>query len=256
MTLLLIIGDHNMKLSQKILRPLIIILFLAFVWQATIFLFHIPNYFLPSLFEVIKTLFNQYHIILLATKTTLLEAFLGFALAFFFATISALVFFRYRALGFLFWPILLISQALPTLAIAPLLVLWLGYGLSSKIALVAIMLFFPIASAFLDGLKNSPNAWIEMANLMTKNSWRILWHIRVPAALPHLASGVRIAAAGAMMGAVIGEWIGANQGLGFLLLEANSRFQTDMVFAVIVVLIILSLAIYWGLDYCLMKLTF
>jgi putative hydroxymethylpyrimidine transport system permease protein len=194
--------------------------------------------------EVLLSMKQQKMLLLFSAGVTLLEALLGFFLALIFGCLAALTFFHYRALGTLFWPILLISQALPTLAIAPLLILWLGYGMVSKIVLVVIFLFFPITSAFLDGLKRTNPLWLQLAHLMTQNKLAILWHVRIPAALPALASGIRIASAGAVMAAVIGEWVGASQGLGFLLLEANARFQTALVFAAIVVLVALSLAFF------------
>lgn len=229
---------------MKYIRWFATLFFILLFWQLLVYLTHIPNYFLPSPFEVVQSIWRNKSILFHAALVTCLEAFLGFVLALFSGCLSALVLYRYTVLGLLFWPILLMSQALPTLAIAPLLVLWLGYGMTSKIVLVAMMLFFPIASAFLDGLKQTPLPWLTMARLMTDRSSAILWHIQVPAALPHLASGVRIAAAGALMGAVIGEWVGASQGLGFLLLEANARFETALVFADIVVLVVLSLLFF------------
>ncbi len=245
---------NPLKLLKSCSRVFLLLIFLSLLWQSVIWLGDVPKYFLPSPLTVVELLFKRADLLLYAAEVTLLEAFLGSVVAFFFATTSALLFFRYRALGFLFWPVLLISQALPTLAIAPLLVLWLGYGVTSKIILVAIMLFFPMASAFLDGLKSTNPQWLEVAHLMTDRSWAILWRIQIPAALPYLASGLRIAAAGALMGAVIGEWIGATQGLGFLLLEANGRFETDLVFAVILVLIILSLLFYWIVNWAVGRL--
>lgn len=239
------------KALAKILLTLI---FLLVLWQALIWLSQAPDYFLPRPWQVMKIFIAQPAVLFTAAMTTLLEALLGFLLALISGCFAALVLFHFRPMHLLFWPVLLISQAVPTLAIAPLLVLWLGYGLSSKIVLVAIMLFFPITSAFLDGLRQTNPIWLSLANLMTQNRLAILWHIQVPAALPHLASGVRIAAAGALIGAVVGEWVGANQGLGFLLLEANARFQTALMFAAIISLIILSLLFFKTIELLLKKL--
>lgn len=152
-----------------------------------------------------------------------------------------------------FFPILLISQALPTFAIAPLLVIWLGYGMSSKIAVTMIMLFFPVASNFYDGLRSTPKHFLEMAQLMGANRWRLLWLIQIPSALPALASGLRVAATIAPIGAVIGEWVGASQGLGFLLLNANARMQIDLMFAVLVVITLLTIALYYFVDFILKR---
>ena len=142
-------------------------------------------------------------------------------------------------------PILLISQVIPTFAIAPLLVIWLGYGMSSKIATTAIMLFFPITSAFFDGLRHTHPDLVDLARTMNAKKWRFFWHIRIPAALPYFASGLRIAVIAAPISAVIGEWVGASHGLGFLMLNANARMQIDLMFAALATLTLFSLLLYY-----------
>lgn len=237
---------------RRLLHLLIVVLFCVLLWQGIIIIAHLPDYFLPTPWQVIQVFAVQKSVLLLAAKTTLIEALLGFMLALLTGCFTAIILYCFLSMYRLFWPVLLISQALPTLAIAPLLVLWLGYGLSSKIILVTLMLFFPITSAFLDGLNRINPIWLDNARLMTQRRGAILWHIELPAALPHLASGIRIAAAGALIAAVIGEWVGASQGLGFLLLEMNARFQTAAVFAVISAIVVLSLGFY-GLVCALLK---
>jgi putative hydroxymethylpyrimidine transport system permease protein len=154
----------------------------------------------------------------------------------------------YRPVKNWFFPILIISQALPTFAIAPLLVIWLGYGMASKIITTMIMLFFPITSAFYDGLRRTELGWLDLAKTMRAKKWRVFLYIRIPAALPALASGLRVAAAIAPIGAVVGEWIGASHGLGYLMLNANARMQIDLMFAALFTIIIFSLALYFIID--------
>jgi putative hydroxymethylpyrimidine transport system permease protein len=145
-------------------------------------------------------------------------------------------------------PVFIISQAMPTFAMAPLLVIWLGYGFKTKIVATILMLFFPITSAFYDGLRQTNQDWLDLAQIMQASPWRVLWYIRLPAALPKLASGMRIAAAAAPMGAIISEWVGASCGLGYLMLNANAHMQIDLVFAILFVIIFLSLALYFAID--------
>ena len=128
-------------------------------------------------------------------------------------------------------PLLVVSQALPVFALAPLLVLWLGYGMASKVAMAVLIIFFPVTAAFLDGLRRTEPGWLELARTMDARPLAILAQIRVPAALPALASGLRVAAAVAPIGAVIGEWVGSSAGLGYLMLHANARMQVDLMFA-------------------------
>ncbi|MBX6375755.1 MAG: ABC transporter permease subunit, partial [Acetobacteraceae bacterium] len=133
-------------------------------------------------------------------------------------------------------------------AIAPLLTLWMGFGMASKIAMATIIIFFPVASAFYDGLRRTEPGWLDLATTMGASRRTALLRIRLPAALPALASGLRVAAAFAPIGAVVGEWVGASAGLGYLMLHANGRSQTDLMFAALFVLAAMALALWFALD--------
>lgn len=239
----------NRKFS--LLNFVIVIFATILLWEIFILITHIPAYFLPTPWQVIKVFGRDYSLLWQAMQITLLETLLGFLLAVFLGAILAINIAYFNSLRMMALPVIILSQALPTFAIAPLLVLWLGYGISSKIAVTTLMLFFPVTSNALDGLQQTPVAWLEMAKLMQGSRWQIMRYVQIPAALPKFASGVRIAAAGAPLGAVIGEWVGASQGLGFLILEANSRLQIDLMFAALFVLVALSLALYYSVDYLL-----
>ena len=160
-------------------------------------------------------------------------------------------------------PILVASQAIPVFALAPLLVLWLGYGMASKIAMATLIIFFPVTAAFLDGLRRTEPGWVDLAKTMTATSGngsgrgrdlRILRYIRLPAALPALASGLRVATAVAPIGAVVGEWVGSSAGLGYLMLHANARMQIDLMFAALFALTAFSLILWYTVDHCLRRL--
>ncbi|MCL5261059.1 MAG: ABC transporter permease, partial [Gammaproteobacteria bacterium] len=185
---------------------------------------------------------------------TVLEASLGFICSFILGSIAAIMLVYFRPARLWFLPVLLVSQALPTFAIAPLFVIWFGYGIASKIATTILMLFFPITSAFYDGLQRTPQGYLDLAKTMNASKLQILKRIQIPAALPSLASGLRMAATFAPMGAVIGEWVGASSGLGFLILNANSRMQIDLMFAALLVLIVLTLGFYFTIDLLLKKI--
>ena len=151
---------------------------------------------------------------------------------------------------------LIASQAIPVFAIAPLLVLWLGYGMGSKIAMSMLILYFPVTANFYDGLRHTQRGWLDLARVMLPEPrrWAVLWHIAIPAALPALASGLRIAAAVAPIGAVLGEWVGSSAGLGYLMLHANSRMQVDLMFAALFVLAALAVGLYFLVDTGLKRL--
>ena len=161
-----------------------------------------------------------------------------------------------RTLSSWLLPVLIVSQAIPVFALAPILMLWFGYGMASKVVMAALIIFFPVTSACYDGLRRTPNEWIELANTMEASKLQMLWQIRLPAAMPSLASGLRVAAATAPIGAVIGEWVGSSRGLGYLMLHANARMQVDTVFAALIVLACLSLFLYFGVDYLLRRLIY
>ena len=143
-------------------------------------------------------------------------------------------------------PIIIISQSIPTFALAPLLVLWFGFGISSKVVMTVIMIFFPVTSSFFDGLNRTPQEYLDLSKTMNTSALRQLLFIRIPAALPAFSSGLKIAAAIAPIGAVIGEWVGASSGLGYLMQNANNRFQTDLMFAALLILSFMTMSL-WGI---------
>ena len=151
-------------------------------------------------------------------------------------------------------PVLVVSQAIPVFALAPVLVLWLGYGLWSKIAMATLIIYFPVAAAFFDGLRRAEPGWIDLARTMNARPLAVLRHIQAPAALPALASGLRVATAVAPIGAVVGEWVGSSAGLGYLMLHANARMQVDTMFAALLVLALFSVALYFSMDAMLRRL--
>ena len=141
-------------------------------------------------------------------------------------------------------PLMVFSQTGPVFALAPLLTLWLGYGIGSKIAMTLLIIYFPVASTFYDGLRNTPPGFLDLAATMNATPRRTLFQVRVPAALPSLASGLKLAAVYAPIGAVIGEWVGASRGLGYLMLLANGRVKIDLMFAALVVLAALTILLH------------
>lgn len=231
-----------------LLRSIITTTICILIWQLIITTFNLPPYILPSPLLVLTSL--EHHILLIFQQAipTIIEATLGFICSFLLGTLGALTLSYFHPIRLWFLPILLISQALPTFAIAPLFVIWFGYGITAKIFTTILMLFFPITSAFYDGLRHTPQEYLDLAQTMNASNWQILWRIRVPAALPALGSGLRVAATFAPMGAIIGEWVGASKGLGFLILNTNAKMQIDLMFATLLILIILTLTFYFTVD--------
>ena len=188
--------------------------------------------------------------------TTLFEIIAGLILGTLLGASSALFMIAFVSLKRWLLPVLVISQAIPVFALAPLLVLWLGYGMGSKIAMAVLIIFFPVTAAFYDGLRSTEPGWLELARVMNANPLAVIRHIRIPAALPAFASGLRVATAVAPIGAVVGEWVGSSKGLGFYMLHANARMQIDVMFAARAVLAIVALSLYLSVDRAMIKLVY
>lgn len=234
-----------LKIVPLFSHRIFILIGFILIWECLIHILQLPNYILPTPFEVLQSLINHASLIALQTLPTLVEILLGLFLGIIFGVSIALCMCLFRTIHAFLLPLLLISQALPIFAIAPLLVLWFGYGITAKIITTTFMLFFPITSNFLDGLKQTPENYLNVAKIMNSSRWQILYQIRIPAGLPNLASGIRLATTMAPLGAIIGEWVGSNQGLGFLLLNANAQMQIDLMFAVLLVIFFIGILLYF-----------
>jgi putative hydroxymethylpyrimidine transport system permease protein len=224
------------------------------VWQAVVWVTGVPHFILPSPPRVAATLVDRAPLIGWHALRTASEIVLGLVIGTVLGCASALLLAQSRPARRWLLPLLVVSQAIPVFALAPVLVLWLGYGLASKIAMTTLVIFFPVASAFYDGLRRTETGWLDLARTMDATRWRTLRYIRLPAALPALGSGLRVAAAVAPIGAVVGEWVGASAGLGFLMLHANARMQTDLMFAALAVLAAVAVALYAAVDALLRRM--
>ena len=219
---------------------LALILTVLALWQGLIWLADMPSFLLPAPAAVAEALWLNRIEIARNAGFTLTEVVLGFTLGSVIgAALAVAMGFSARLTGIL-RPILTFSQTIPVFALAPILTLWLGFGMAPKIAMTVLIVFFPVAAAFLDGLGRTPQAALDLAQVMGASRGRIMRHLRIPAALPHLATGLRLAAVYAPIGAVIGEWVGGARGLGALMIHANGRMKTDLVFAALLVLSVMT----------------
>ncbi|SDI09646.1 ABC transporter permease [Salipiger marinus] len=218
------------------------------LWQGAVTLLAMPPFILPDPLRVAGTLWTSRALLADHAMVTLTEVLAGLALGAGLGWISAVGLALSPGAARLLRPLLVFSQAVPVFALAPILTLWFGYGIGSKIAMTLLIIYFPVTSAFFDALMRPPAGWEAMARVMGGSPARILWHIRIPAALPGFLSGLRLAAVYAPIGAVLGEWVGASRGLGYLMLLANGRAKTDLMFAALLVLAVLTLALHRAVD--------
>jgi putative hydroxymethylpyrimidine transport system permease protein len=237
-------------------RGLLTLAGLLLVWRSVVVLGDPPPYILPDPWAVALSLWHHIGLLFHHAGITALEIVLGMLLGTLMGCGSALALGYSRRARRWLLPVLVASQAIPVFAIAPLLVLWLGYGMGSKIVMSMLVIYFPVTANFYDGLRHTQRGWLDLARVMLPEPrrWAVLRHIAIPAALPALASGLRVAAAVAPIGAVLGEWVGSSAGLGYLMLHANSRMQVDLMFAALFVLAALAVGLYFLVDAGLKRL--
>jgi putative hydroxymethylpyrimidine transport system permease protein len=241
-------ADTSDGVGVRVWRAALVVAGLVLLWEAAIRVLGLPPFLLPSPVAVASVLVERRAFLLTHAAVTLSEILIGLALGTLAGAAAGAMLASSRAARLWLLPLVVASQAIPVFAIAPLLVLWLGYGMPSKIAMATLVIFFPVAVASFDGLSQTPAQWLDSARVMGASRLQLFWRIRLPAALPALASGLRVAAAVAPIGAVIGEWVGAAEGLGFVMLQANARMQTDLMFAALIVLAICAASLFALVD--------
>ena len=239
---------------KRWLPPLAVIVALLCLWELAAQLdliadaLSIRPYLVPAPTEIAEALWNDRELLLDNAWVTLKEIVLGLALAIVAGFGFAVTLHRSDLLKRAFYPLLIASQTIPVIAIAPILVVWLGYGIGPKLVIIALVCFFPITVNTLDGLRSVDPELPRMMRTLDANRGRILWGVEVPSALPFLFSGVKIAAVISVIGAVFGEWSGSNAGLGHLILIAQGQVQTARVFAAIVVLSAIAIALFLAIG--------
>lgn len=219
------------------------------LWQAVCSLGLIPAFLLPSPLAVAKAFITELPLLWENACITLQEAFLGLILGVAAGFLAAVLMDAYDVLYRAFYPILVLTQTVPTVAVAPLLVLWFGYGMTPKIILIVLSTFFPIAVGLLDGFRSVDRDAVGLLRSMGAGKWQIFRHIKFPSALPQFFSGLRIAAAYGVVGAVISEWLGGFGGLGVYMTRVKKAYAFDRMFAVIFLISGISLALMTLVEY-------
>ena len=208
----------------------------------------IPNYMLPSPLDVGNAFVSDFPNLMRHALISLEEAAAGLAIGTLLAFGLAFLMDRFLTLEKAVFPLLVVTQTIPTIAIAPLLVLWMGFGLEPKIVLVVITTFFPIAVGLLDGFKSVDPDAVALLRSMNATRWQIFRHVKFPASLPFFFSGLRISASYAVVGAVISEWLGGFEGLGVYMTRVRKAYAFDKMFAVILLVTAVSLLLMKGVS--------
>tara|TARA_Y200000002_G_scaffold350746_1_gene328270 strand:- start:104 stop:835 length:732 start_codon:yes stop_codon:yes gene_type:complete len=227
--------------------------FALLLWQGIVWLTGVPSFILPSPVRVAQAALDNRVLIAENALVTATEVILGLITGTVLGAFTAVQLANSDRLHRLVMPLLIFTQAVPVFALAPILTLWFGYGIASKVVMAVLIIYFPVTSAFYDGLTRVPADILDMAKIMGGTKRQIMRRIKIPHALPSLGTGLKLAAVYAPIGAVIGEWVGASKGLGYLMLLANGRAKTDLMFAslftLVVMTLLLSLAVTKASDH-------
>jgi len=223
------------------ISPYIAVLGILIIWQILSLLELLPRYMLPSPTDVVRAFILDFPLLMHHSKVTLLEAFLGLGIGVALGFIVAVLMDRFKPVYRAIYPILVITQTIPTVAIAPLLVLWLGYGIAPKVTLIVIVTFFPITIGLLDGFASADPDTIKLLMSMNASKGQIFRHIKLPSSMSHFFAGLRISASYSIVGAVIAEWLGGFSGLGVYMTRVKKSYSFDKMFAVIFLISVISL---------------
>lgn len=224
------------------------IVILVIVWQAISFLEIVDSFMLPSPVQVVRAFVSEFPTLMGHSVITLAEAFIGLGLGVLLGFVMAVLMDQFEVLYKACYPLIVLTQTIPTVAIAPLLVLWFGYEMAPKVILIVITTFFPLAVGLLNGFKSVDVDSIHLLRAMGAGRWQIFRYIKLPGAMSQFFAGLRISASYAVVGAVISEWLGGFGGLGVYMTRVKKAFSFDKMFAVIFLISIISLLLMKGVD--------
>jgi len=226
------------------------ILFLATVvlWEAAVRIFSISSFIIPAPTKIVQALTAQWGALMHATAVTAGEILFGFLVSVAVGVALALVIVRFDWLGRALYPLVVLFQNVPKVALAPIFILWFGYGLMPKIGLILVIAFFPVTLSMLAGMQSVDNSLLALMNSVGAGPTEILLRIRVPHSLPSLMAGTKIAATLSVIGAIVGEFAGASDGLGYTIQFASTQLDTAQVFAALLLVSILGIAFYYAAE--------
>ena len=230
---------------RRVLPPAVVLMLVAATWDLVVHLAHVQDYIFPSLESVFRSLYKNWSGVLgSATWVTFQEMLFGFLISIAVAVIIALSLHSSATLRGAIYPLLIGSQAVPIVVIGPILAIIFGYGITPKLIIVAISCFFPIVVNLVDGLASVDPDLIKVMRTLDGSRLATLFRVEVPSALPSFFSGMRIAAVYAPIGAVFGEYAGSQNGLGYVLIQATPQLNTDLVFAAVLLLTVMSILLF------------
>jgi NitT/TauT family transport system permease protein len=239
--------------TDRILTTLWSIVILVCLWEVWVNVAKIPQFLVPSPSDTAKEMFEKAHLLGTHINTTLLETILGYLLGILIGILSAVLIVWYKFLEDVLYPLLVILQIIPKIAIAPLLLIWVGYGATSKVLIAFLIGYFPIVVSMITGLRLVESDLLDLARSFRATKWQILSKIRFPNSLPFLFNGLQISITLAVIGAIVGEFVGGSKGLGYLIIVSNYELNTPLMFTSLFLLSIIGLSLF-GLIVKLQKI--
>jgi ABC-type nitrate/sulfonate/bicarbonate transport system permease component len=224
--------------------PIVAVVLLLSGWELAVFLLHIDQWFLPSPSGVVREAYASWPRLWLHTSATIEKCLLGFAVGIVTGLLIGVMMHISKPINLAFSPLLIISQNIPSIILAPLFLVWFGYGLLPKILVIALVCFFPIALSMTTGLAETDRNLYNYMRMIGAKRRQIFFKLELPFSLPYLFSGLKISATYSVMGAVIAEWLGSSVGLGYYMTLSSSGYRNDRVFAAVFIIIVLSLAMF------------
>lgn len=237
-----------LRALQAAAPPALLVVGIVALWEGACRVFEIREFVLPAPSLIAWHFTKAFPLYLAHTWVTVQEIVIGFLAGSAIGLIMAVGIVQWRALQRSLYPLLVLFQTVPKAAIAPLLILWFGYGILPKVVLVAILAFFPVTVDGILGLRSIEASLIDLLRSVSASRWQILWKIQMPHALPHIFAGLRVGSTFAVIGAILAEWVGANAGLGYLIMSSAAELKMDRMFAGIFAASVLGVVLFYAVD--------
>lgn len=228
----------------RVLAPAGLIVALVLLWELAVYLNDTPRWMLPAPSDIARSFRDDWSMLMMHTRVTLTEVLIGFGIAVAAGLLTGIAIDSSRIIERALYPLLIASQTIPMVVLAPLFLIWFGYGLMPKVLITALVAYFPLAVNTVDGLKSTDRELLKLMVSMGAKPWQIFRLAKVPSALPLIFSGARISVAFSVIGAVFGEFVGARAGLGYLMDRSAPQFETPRVFACIVILAVMGVSLF------------
>lgn len=235
-------------------QPILVILLFLILWQLSIKIFQIEAWLLPGPVAILKEGIQSFSSLIPHILSTVQLTISGFLVGTILGIMIAIVLHVIPGFKEAFYPLLVLSQNIPIIVLAPLLIIWFGFGLLPKLIIISLVCFFPVTVSALDGFRQTPTELINYMKMAGATKSQLFWKIECPYSLPSIFSGLKISATYSVMGAVISEWLGAKTGIGVFMTLASSSFRTDRVFVSIFIIMFLSM-FFFGVIVALERMT-